>query len=76
MKIKERIFKAFYKQLPSIRDLISEEKLNYEIFNEKERIEEEERKVNRSKMVYKASNVTYDFKIRNNIIDTNMANDE
>ena len=37
---------------------------------------EEERKVNRSKMVYKASNVTYDFKIRNNIIDTNMANDE
>ena len=75
------------KQLPSITDFISKEKLNSEIFNEIERIEEEERKVERSKMVYKASNETYDFRkfktihvfgneIRNNIIDMSMANDE
>ena len=75
------------KQLPSIRDFISKERLNSEIVNEIERIEEEERKVGRSKMVYKASNETSDFRkfktirvfgneIRNNIIDMNMANDE
>ena len=75
------------KQLPSIRDFMSKEKLNSEIFNEIERTEKEEEKVDRSKMVYKASNETYDFRkfktilafgneISNNIIDMNMANDE
>ena len=75
------------KQLPPIRDFISKEKLNSEMVNEIERTEEEERKVDRSKIVYKASNEAYDsrkFKtmhvfgneIRNNIIDMNMANDE
>ena len=76
------------KQLTSIRDFISKEKLNSDIVNEIERIEEkEERKVDRGKMVYKASNETYDFRkfktvrvfgneIRNNIIDLSMANDE
>ena len=40
------------KQLPSIRDFISKERLNSEIVNEIERIEEEEeRKVDRTKMV-------------------------
>ena len=74
------------KQLPSIRDFISKEKLNSEIVNEIERIEEEERKVDRSKMVYKASNETYHVRkfktihvfgneIRN-VIDMIMANDE
>ena len=54
--------------------------------NEIERNEEEERKVDRSNMVYKTSNETYDFRkfktihvfdseIRNNI-DMSMANDE
>ena len=75
------------KQFSSIRDFISKERLNSEIVNEIERIEEEERKVERSKMVYKASNETYDYRkfktirvfgneIKNNIIDMSMANDE
>ena len=75
------------KQLSSIRDFISKERLNSEIVNEIERIEGEGRKVDRSKMVYKAFNETYDFRkfktirvfgneIRNNIIDMSMANDE
>ena len=74
------------KHLPSIRDFISKGRLNSEIVNEIERIEEEERKADRSEMVYKASNETYDFRkfktrafgneIRNNIIDMNMANDK
>ena len=75
------------KQLPSIRDFISKERLNSEIVNEIERIEEEERKVDISKMIYKASNATYDVRkfktirvfgneIRNNNIDMNVANDE
>ena len=79
--------KPFNKQLPSIRDFISKERLNSEIINGIERIEEEERKVDRSNMAYKPSNETYDFRkfktirafgneIRNNIIDMNMANDE
>ena len=57
--------------------------LNSEIVNETERIEEEEKKFDRIKMVYKASNETYDFRIRvfadeirNNIIDMSMGNDE
>ena len=75
------------KQLPSIRGFISKERLNSEIVNEIERIGEEEKKVDRSNMVYKASNETYDFRkfktihvfvneSRNNIIDMSMANDE
>ena len=76
------------KQLPSIKDFISKERLNPETADEIERIEEEEeeRKADRSKMVYKESNETYDFRkfktirvfgneIRNNIINMSMAND-
>ena len=51
------------KQLPSIKCFISKERLNPEIIDEIERIEEEERKAARSKMVYKGSNETYDFRI-------------
>ena len=49
------------KQLPSIKDFISKERLNPEIFDEIEKIEEEEKKADRSKMVYEGSNKTYDF---------------
>ena len=74
------------KQLPSIKDFISKERLNPEIANETEKIEEE-RKADRSKMVYKGSNKTYDFRkfkticvfgneVINNIINMSMANDE
>ena len=66
---------------------MAKERLNSEIVNEIERIEEEERKVDRSKMVYKGSNETYDFRkfkticvfgneIRNNIINLSIASDE
>ena len=48
------------KQLPSIKDFISKERLNPEIFDEIEKIEEE-KKADRSKMVYEGSNKTYDF---------------
>ena len=41
------------KQLPSIKSFISKERLNPEIVDEIERIEEGERKADRSKMVYK-----------------------
>ena len=75
------------KQLPPIKYFISKERLNPEIVDEIERIEEEERKADRSKMVYKGSNKAYDFRkfealrvfgneIRNNIINMSMANDE
>ena len=47
--------------MPSIKDFISKERLNPEIMDEIERIEEEE-KVDKSKMVYKGYNKTYDFK--------------
>ena len=48
------------KQLPSTKDFISKERLNPEIVDEIEIIEEEEgRKFDRSKMVYKGSNETY-----------------
>ena len=78
---------SFDKQLPSIKDFISKEKLNTEIVDEIGKIEEEERKADRSKMVYEGSNETYDFRkfktilvfgneIRNNIINKSMANDE
>ena len=76
--------KASDKELPSIKDLIPKENLNPEIINEIKRIEEEEKKVNRNKMVYKATNKTYDFRkfktirafgseIRNNAIDMDTA---
>ena len=75
------------KQLPSIKDFTSKEMLNPEIIDEIEKIEEEERKVDKSKMVYEVSNKTYDFRkfkairvfgneIRNHIINISMANDE
>ena len=50
------------KQLPSVRHFISKERLNSEIVNETERIEEEGRKADRSKMLYNASNEMYDFR--------------
>ena len=49
------------KELPPIKDFIPKENLNLEIINEIKRIEEE-KKVSRNKMVYKATNKTYDFK--------------
>ena len=75
------------KQLPSIQDFLSKEKLNPEIIEEIESIEEEEEeKVDRSKVAYKGYNKSYDFRkfktkcvfdneIRNNI-NMYMANDE
>ena len=59
---------------------MSKEKLNPEIIKEIERIDEEEKKVDRSEMVHKRHNKTYDFRkfktipvfgseIRNNIIN-------
>ena len=70
LKIKEKnqidaleSLKPSDKQLPSVRHFISKERLNSEIVNEIERIEEEEgRKADRSKMLYNASNETYDFR--------------
>ena len=75
------------KQLPSIKDFIAKERLNSEIVDEIKKIEENERKPDRSKMVYEGSNETYDFRkfktilvfgneIINNIINMSMANDE
>ena len=75
------------KQLPSIKDFISKEGLNPEIVDETEKIDEEERKAHRNKMVYEGSNKTYDFRkfktrrvfgneIRNNIINMSMTDDE
>ena len=75
------------KQLPSIKDFISKERLNPEIIDEIEEIEEQEKKVDGSKMVYKGYNKTYDFRrfktirvfgneIRNNIINMYRVNDE
>ena len=75
-------------QLPSIKNFISKERLNPEIVDEIEKIEEEEeRKANISKRVYEGSNKAYDYRkfktlrvfgneIRNNIINMSMANDE
>ena len=75
------------KELPPIKDFIPEENLNPEIINEIKRIEEEEKKVDRNKVVYKATKKIYDFRkfkttrafgneIRNNVINDDMANDE
>ena len=63
------------------------ENLNPEIINEKKRIEEIEKNVDRNRMVYKGTNKTYDFRnyktirafgneIRNNIISLDTANTE
>ena len=82
-----KFLESFDKQLPSVKDVISKEQLNPEIIDEIKRIGEEERKVDRSKMVYKGHSKTYDFrkfkairvfenKIRKNILDISMANDE
>ena len=50
------------KQLLLIKDFISKERLNPEIVDEIEKIEEEEKKADRSKMVYEGSNKNYDFR--------------
>ena len=79
--------KPFDKELPSVKDFIPIENLNPEIVNEIKRIEEEKKKVNRNKMVYKATNKTYDFRkfktirafgneIKNNVINDDMASNE
>ena len=47
--------------MPSVKDLISKERLNPGIIDDIERIEEE-KKVDRSKMVYKGYNKANDFK--------------
>ena len=71
------------KQLPSIKDFISKERLNPKIANEIEKIEEEGRKADRRKIVYEESNKIYNFRkiktirvfgneIRNNIINMSM----
>ena len=75
------------KKLTPIKDFIPIENLNPEIINEIKRIKELEKKVYRNKMVYKGTNITYDFtkfktirafgnEIRNNVIDMNTANEE
>ena len=77
------------KQVGALKSLESSDKqkrLNSDIIDEIEKIEEEERKADRAKMVFKGSNETYDFRkfktIRvfgneiRNIINMNMANDE
>ena len=75
------------KELTPIKDFIPKEKLNPEIINEIKRIEEEEKKVNRNKTVYKATNKSYDFRkfktirafgseIKNNVINDDMVNNE
>ena len=75
------------KELPPIKDFIPAKNLYPEIINEIKRIEEEEKKVNRNKMVYKATNKTYDLRkfktirafgseIRNNVVDMDMTNNE
>ena len=74
-------------ELPSIKDFVPIENLNPEIINEIKRIEEKEKKVNRNKMVYKATNKNYDFRkfktirafgseINDNIISMDTANAE
>ena len=69
------------KQLPSIKDFISKERLNPEIANEIKKIEEEEKKADRSIIAYEGSNNKFKTirvfgnEIRNNIIDMSMAND-
>ena len=75
------------KKLTPIKDFKPMENLNPEIINEIKRIEEIEKNVDRSKMVYKGTNKTYDFRnfktirtfgneIRNNVISLDTANIE
>ena len=72
--------------MPSIKDFTSKERLNPEIMSELERIEEE-KKTDRSKLVYKEYNKTFDFRkfktirafgndIRTNFINMYTANNE
>ena len=79
--------KAPDKKLTPIKDFIPTENLNPEIINEIKRIEEIEKQVDRTRMVYKGTNKTYDFKnfktihafgdeIRNNVIGLDTANIE
>ena len=74
------------KELPPIKDFMPEENLNPEIINEIKRIEEEEKKLDRNKMVYKATKKIFEFRkfktirafgneIRSNVINGDMAND-
>ena len=78
------------KQLPAIKDFISKEGLNPEIIYEIEKKLKKKKKkaqADRSKMVYKGYNKTYDFRkfktihvfgndIKNNFINMSMANDK
>ena len=75
------------KKLTQIKDFIPIENLNPEIINEIKRIKELEKKVDRNRMVYEGTNITYDFRkfktilvfgkeIRNNVIDMDTANEE
>ena len=74
------------KELTPIKDFMPEENQNPEIINEIKRIDEQEKKVNRNKMVYKSTNKTYDFRnfktIRafgneiENVINDPIANNE
>ena len=79
--------KTSNKKLPSIKDFISIENLNPEIVSEIKKIEEEEKKVDRNKMVYEATKKIYDFRkfktirafgneIKNNVVNDDMANNE
>ena len=72
-------------ELPSINDFVPIENLNPEIVNEIKRIEEKEKNENRNKMVYKATNKSYEFRksktirtfgseINNNVISMDKAN--
>ena len=75
------------KKLTPIKDFIPTENLNPDIINEIKRIKELEKTVDRNKMVYEGTNITYDFRkfktirafgneIKNDIIDMNTANEE
>ena len=75
------------KKLTPVKDFIPMENLNPEIINEIKRIEEMEKQVDRTRMGYKGSNKTYDFRnfktirafgneIRNNVISLDTANIE
>ena len=75
------------KKLTQIKDFIPTENLSPEIINEIKRIKELEKKVDRNKIDYEGTNITYDFRkfktirafgneIKNNVIDMNTANEE
>ena len=75
------------KKLTQIKDFIPIGNLNPEIINEIKRIKKLEKKVDRNRMVYEGTNITYDFRkfktilafgkeIRNNVIDMDTANEE